>query len=123
MTFRKDAILYYQIDLFCLLIVLLCLFLIPSWGFGLPLLYALPFIVLIPINKKLHSEYITIDEYGILCTRSGIQQWRYDWNSIAMLRKSTRFRLPSVEVITYNKTENADLSDLNNHYFHCKQIA
>lgn len=94
----------------------LCLTIIPMLGVKFALLIMFPFIVLIFVNPKLHNEFITINETGILCQKSGKQLWAYEWDRIAELKRSSRFLLPSIEVIALNKygiSEHRVLDDSN----------
>ena len=99
MIFRKNALLFYQSEIAYIITAVLCLTLIPTTGVGLCLLYMIPFIILILINPILHNEFIEINENGISCRKSDKQLWEYGWNSVAELRKSSRFLLPSIDVI------------------------
>ena len=102
MVFRKESLMFYQSELFYSLATLLCLALAPILGWY-TLFYISPFLILIFVNPKLHNEFITINEAGISCQRSGKQLWAYDWDHIAELRRSSRFLMPSIEVIVYDK--------------------
>lgn len=123
MTFRKDAILYYELELFCIVMALSCLGLMRFLGMGFALLSAVPFVILTLVNPRLHNEYITINEAGIMCRRSGAQLWAYEWDSIAKLKRSSRFRLPSVEVIPYCKSGEMEPFSLPGHYFQLGRAA
>lgn len=123
MTFRKKAILYYELEIFCIVMMPLCLGLIPLLGLGLSLLSALPFVVLLLANPKLYNEYITMNELGITCRKAGVQLWAYDWDSVACLKKVSRFRVPSVEVIAYNKSGNPEQYCIPDHYFQLGRAA
>lgn len=100
-----------------------CLTLFPILGLGLSLLYVFPFIVLILVNPKLHNEFIIINEIGISCQKSGKQLWVYEWESIAELKKSSRFLMPSMQVIAYNKGGEPERFALPNHYFQLGRTA
>ena len=117
MTFRKNALLFCESTVFFAVCVILCLVMIPFSGFGSSILNAFPFLILILVNPRLYNEFITINETGIMCQRSGEQLWAYKWDSVAMLKKSSRFRMPSVEVITYQKSGEPEPFSLPNHYF------
>ncbi len=123
MTFRKDSLLFYQSKIIYIVMAILCLILIPGIGLWIPILFALCFIILILVNPKLHDEFITINETGISCQRSGKQLWTYEWERIAELRRSSRFRMPSIEVITYNKRGEAERFALPNQYFQLGKVA
>lgn len=117
MVFRKDSILHYEIQIFSTIMVVVCLFLIPILGGELSLMCAFPFIILLLGNCKSNREYITINETGITCQVSGKQLWAYRWEHIAELRKSSRFRMPSIEVIVYSKNGEPEQFARPNHYF------
>lgn len=121
--FRKDSLLFYQSEIFYIVIAILCLTLIPILGVEISLLYMFPFIVLILVNPKLHNEFITIDEAGISCQKSGKQFWAYEWDCIAELKRSSRFLMPSIEVIAYNKFEESERFALPNQYFQLGRTA
>lgn len=117
MTFRKDSLLFYQSEIFCIVMAILCLSLIPTIGFGLSLLCIFPVVILMLVNPKLHNEFITINEIGIACQKSGIQLWTYEWDSIAELKRSSRFLMPSIEVIVYNEFGKPQQFAVSNQYF------
>lgn len=123
MIFRKDSLLFYQSEIFYIVIVILCLTLIPILGIEISLLYMFPFIVLILVNPKLHNEFITIDDTGISCQKSGNQLWAYGWDCIAELKRSSRFLMPSIEVVAYNKYGESERFALPNQYFQLGRTA
>lgn len=88
MTFRKNSQLLYQSIVSYVTFALLSLALISFYGVALSLLCAFPFIVLTLITPLLDKEYITINENGILCQRSGKQLRAFKWNEIAELKKA-----------------------------------
>lgn len=117
MTFRKNSLLFYQRTVFFVISILLFLAMIPFAGIGLSLLCAFPFVVLLLVNPLFEKEYITINEDGIKCQESGTQLWAFKWNEIAELRRSSRFLLPSIEVITYSKSGEPEPFGTCDHYF------
>lgn len=123
MMFRKNTLLFYQSEIFYFVMAILCLALFPMLGLGLSLLYVFPFAVLMLVNPKLHNEFITINEIGISCQRSGIQLWAYEWDTIAGLKRSSRFLMPSIEVIPYNKCGEPEQFAMSNHYFQLGRAA
>lgn len=123
MTFRKDSFLFYEIQISSIIMAILCLPFISILGAGLALLYAFPFVVLMLVNPKLRNEFITIDEIGISCQKSGMQLWAYEWDRIARLKRGSRFLMPSIEVITYNKCGEPEQFALPNHYFQLGRTA
>ena len=106
MIFRKDSLLFYQSEIFYIVMAILCLTLVPMLVGEISLLYLFPFLVLMLVNPQLHNEFIAINETGISCQKSGKQLWAYEWLSIAELKRSSRFLMPSIEVIAYNKYGN-----------------
>lgn len=123
MTFRKNALLFYQSTICYIVFLLLCAALIPAVGLFLSVLCSLPFVVLLSINPKLHNEFITIDETGISCKRAKAQSWEYSWDNIAFLKTSSRFLMPSIEVIPYDQFGKPELFSLPNHYFQLSRSA
>lgn len=123
MTFRRDSLLFYQSEIAYIIMITLSLCLFPILGKELMLFYLLPFIVLLLVNPKLHNEFIIINENGISCRKSGKQLWSYEWESIAELRKSSRFLMPTIEVIAYNKCGKPALFSQPNHYFQLGRTA
>lgn len=117
MTFRKNSLLFYQRTVFFVIFILLFLAMIPFSGLGLSLLCAFPFVVLVLVNPLFEKEYITINEDGIKCQEAGKQLWAFRWNEIAELRKSSRFLLPSMEVIPYSKSGEPEPFGTYDHYF------
>ena len=123
MMFRKDSLLFYQSEIFYIVMVIVCMTLIPILGIVISLLYMCPFIVLILVNPKLHNEFITIDENGISCKKSGKHLWVYEWDSIAELKACSRFLMPSIAVIVYNKHGESERFALPNQYFQLGRMA
>lgn len=123
MTFRRDTLLFYQHGIICAAMAVLSLSLIPPLGLELSLLCALVFIVLAVLNPRIHNEFITINEQGILCHRAGEQLWAYKWDEIVALKRSSRFRLPSVDVIVYNKYGEAECFSHSDCYFQLGKLS
>lgn len=123
MTFRKNAILYYEVEIFSSVMALFSLGLIPILGMWLSFLCALPFVILIFATSKICNEFITINDVGITCERTGIQLWFYDWENITELKKSVRFRSPSIEVIPCYCSGNPDYTNSLDHYFQLGRMA
>lgn len=122
-TFRKNEILYHHVRLTCLIMVLCSLGTIPLPGSGFTLLCAIPFVIILLVNPKLENEFITIDETGIRCEKSGTQLWAYEWDRIAALKKGIELRARSVEVITYCKSGEPEPYSLPGHYFQLSRSA
>ena len=123
MTFRQNSLLFYQSEIFYIVMGILCLPLFPMLGAGLTLLYVFPFVLLMLVNPKLNNQFITIDEFGISCHKSEIGLWAYEWDHIAELRRSDRFMLPSIEVITYDGSGQPEQFALHGHYFQLGRTA
>ena len=123
MMFRKNSLLFYQSEIFYIVMTILCLTLLPIQVVEIFFLCLFPFLVLILVNPQLHNEYISINETGISCQKSGKQLWAYGWDSIAELRRSSRFLLPSIEVIAYNKHGEPEQYALSNQYFQLGRTA
>lgn len=123
MIFRKDSLLFYQIEIVCVVMVIVCLIVTPILGIELSLLCMLPFVILLFINPKLHNEFITINGTGISCQKSGKQLWLYEWASIARLRKSSRYLMPAIEVIAFNIHGESEQFAVPNHYFQLGRVA
>lgn len=123
MVFRKESLLFYQSGIFYVVMAMLCLALVPILGEAMALLCMTPFIVLILVNPKLHNEFITINEIGISCEKSGELFWAYEWDSIVELKRSSRFLMPSIEVIAYNKCGGTEYFGVSNQYFQLGKAA
>lgn len=113
----------YELRIYFAIFLLLFLGLIPLLGIWVFLSVSLLFLTLFIWILKLQDEWITINEKGILCNKRGIQLWAYDWNSIAELRKSSRFRMPSIEVIGYDKDGTPEQFSQQEHYFQLGKTA
>ena len=123
MIFRKNALLFYQSEIFCIVMAILCSTLVPMLVGAMFILYLFPFLVLILVNPHLHNEFIAINETGISCQKTGKQLWAYEWHSIAELKNSSRFLIPSIEVIAYNKDGESERFALHNQYFQLGRAA
>jgi len=75
------------------------------------------------VNPKLHNEYISINEVGISCQKARKQLWAYKWEDIAELKKGSRFLMPSIEVIAYNKCGKLEQYAHAEHYFQLSGVA
>ena len=121
MVFRKNSLLFYQSQIFYIIMVILCLACGIFSGIWLSLLFAVPFVLLIIVNPKMHSEFIIIDKDGISCQKSEKLLWKYEWDDIAELKKSSRYLLPSIEIIAYNKCGKSEQFAKTGHCFQlCK---
>ena len=116
MTFRKDSLLFYQSEIFYIVMTVLCLAIVPILG-KLSLLCLFSFLILIFVNPILHNEYITISEVGVSCQKSGKLLWTYEWDCVAELKRRSRFLMPSIEVVVYNKYRESNRFSRCNQYF------
>lgn len=123
MTFRKNSLFFWEIEIFVIVMAILCFLLIPTIGFVIPLLNALLFVILALTIPKLQNEFITIDETGISCEQAGKQCWSYEWTCVAELRKCTYLRRPALEVIVYDKNGSPNQYALPNQYFQLSKTA
>lgn len=123
MRFRKNSLLFIQSEILYIVMGIFCVPLIFMLGLALSLLYMFPFMVMILVNSKLYNEFVEIDETGISCQKSGKQLWSYRWESIAELKKTSRFLMPSIEILTYNKHGESERFSHTNHYFQLGGVA
>lgn len=100
-----------------------CIALIPIDQFGaLPYLSIL-FIILIALNPIIHNEFVTINDNGIACQKKGKLIWEYRWENIIKLKRSSRYRMPSIEIVTDNTTKELTPYDYSQHYFQLGRTA
>lgn len=123
MTFRKNCLLFYEIQITFIILLLLALFLIPAIGLKHTLLIEVFFLLLILLNFKVHNEYITINEIGIVCFRNKKVIWEYKWDSIVELRRSSRYLLPSIEIIISDSTKRINQFESLGYYFELNRKA
>lgn len=122
MSFRKNSLMFFENQLLLVLFTLLSVFLIPFLGALLPISLALVFSVLIIVNTRIQNEYITINDIGIMCHKAGNLQWEYKWTDIASLQLSSRFRMPSIEILVYS-TKTSAQAQLSGDYFQLCRVA
>lgn len=123
MVFRKDSLLFYQCRIFYIIMGIASLLFIPTVGLELFLLYVSIPVLLFLLNPQMYNEFITINEMGISCHRSKKLLWSYEWDRIAELRKSSRYLLPAIEVITFNKHGEPEQYALPAQYFQLGKAA
>lgn len=92
-------------------------------NFPILCLCAAPLLVVALVSPKLDREYITIDEWGIACKEGDQLRRSFDWAHIAELRRSSRFRLPSIEVISYDASGQPEPFASARHYFQLRRAA
>lgn len=117
MTFRKDAILFLELEIYCCIMALLSLGLTILLNGFFFFIFLLLFILLAFVIPNLLNEFITIDRNGVSCNQKGILQWSYTWEQIAEFRESSRFRMPSVEIVVLKETGLPEDYAAPMHYF------
>ena len=122
MIFRKNSLLFYQSQTIYVLMIAFCFILTPILGLLISFTCALPFAIFALISPKLYNEFITVNEFGISCHKSGKLLWSYDWDSISDIKRSSRFLLPSMEILTYTNGKPAEFA-IHGHYFQLGRIA
>ena len=122
MIFRKDDIRFKEGFLICFFMVfgnMICAFLTKTYFL---LFISLLFVALAILNKKQFDDTIMMDEEGITCRTTEEIKWKYAWEDIAELRKITRFRSPSIEIIVY-VTGEPEKKQLSGNYFQLSKKA
>lgn len=122
MVFRKDALLYTEGQALGVVMALASVMMIIMAGWSFVIILGFPVFLLI-MNPLLHNEFMKIDESGISCQKSGKEIWRYRWDEIAELRRGSRFRLPSVEIIAYGRNGTPEQFAAPGHYFQRSKAA
>ena len=122
MVFRKNALLFYQSEIIYTLMIVVCFALTPILGLLVSFICALPFVIFALITPKIYNEYITISELGVSCHKSGKILWEYGWDSISDIKKSSRFLLPSMEILTYTNGVPSEFA-IHGHYFQLGRTA
>lgn len=117
MRFRRDSLFFWEGQIPCIILPFVGLAVLPMLGWQFSLFCLLFSCFFIWINLKQCNEMITIDETGIRCQKSDKQLWAYEWEHIAALKRGSRFRWPSIEVITYDKYGKPEQFALPDHYF------
>lgn len=123
MTFRKNSLIFYESQTVYIIFAILCLTMVPMFSFELSFLFSFLFLILVFINPRLHNEFVTINEIGIICYKAGERIWQYEWNRIAELQKSSRFRMPSLEIVIYDDFGDENSRVQTGHYFQLGKTA
>ena len=123
MTFRKNCLLFIEGQILCTFMIASCLATIPVLGFWFSLVLMIPFIALALVNPKIQNEYITIDDIGVRCFQGAALVWSYGWDDIAELRKSSRYKLPSIDVIVFDRFGKPEPYALDGQYFQTCKVA
>lgn len=117
MTFRKDGLLFIeQLITYCLMIVG-CIALIPIDQLGFVPYLLLMFIIMIGLTPSIHNEFITINDNGIACRKKRKLIWEYRWENIINLKRSSRYRIPSIEIVTEVISSEITPYEYSQHYF------
>ena len=122
MTFRKNSLIFYESQIVYIIFAILCLTMISIYGFVISLLFSGLFLILIFANPRLYNEFVTINEIGVSCCKAGKIIWQYEWDDIAKLQKSSRYLMPSLEIVIYD-AEKTDSKVLTGHYFQLGKTA
>lgn len=122
MTFRKNSLIFYESQIVYIVFAILCLTMISMYGFVISLLFSGLFLILIFANPRLYNEFVTINEIGVSCCKAGKIIWQYEWDDIAKLQKSSRYLMPSLEIVIYD-AEKTDSKVLTGHYFQLGKTA
>lgn len=122
MTFRKNSLMFYESQIVYIVFAILCLTMISVYGFVISFLFSGLFLILIFANPRLHNEFVTINETGISCCKERKIIWQYEWDDIAKLQKSSRYLMPSLEIVICD-AENTDSKVLTGHYFQLGKTA
>lgn len=122
MTFRKNSLIFYESQIVYIIFAILCLTMISMYGFVISLLFSGLFLILIFANPRLYNEFVTINEIGVSCCKAGKIIWQYEWDDIAKLQKSSRYLMPSLEIVIYD-AEKTDSKVLTGNYFQLGKTA
>lgn len=99
MTFRKDSISFLRERIILIISSFVSLAALPVVGWQFTLAFVLFFCFFIWLSPKMYNEYLTINDVGISCCKSKKQIWAYEWDAIARLQRSSRYCLPSMEIM------------------------
>jgi hypothetical protein len=119
MTFRKNRLLLIQYEIACSAAAAVCTALIFIDQLGVMPYGVLCFACFTVIGPLLYNELITIDDVGITCCKKGKCLWSHSWESIVELKKSSRYLLPSVEIVS----NDLGMYENSGHYFQLSRPA
>ena len=123
MTFRKDSILFIEhLCGFSIMAIISIVLLLASQDWRMALL-ALCFVLFAALMPVIHNEYVTVNNEGIRCAKKGKVMWEYAWDDIIKLKRSSRYRLPSVEIIIDDHANEIVPYDHSIHYFQLGRTA
>lgn len=124
MSFRKDRLLIVQQEIVLVFCAVLSILVIPLTGVViLSLLFMLMFIVLALVTPLTYGDIIIMNEDGIICKRANKQMWVHQWEDVAALQRSSRYRLPSIEIVVYIMHGGQMQTELSGHYFQLSKTA
>lgn len=123
MTFRKDSILFAEhLSACCIMVVVFSVLLLISHEWIMAL-FALCFVVFAALMPVVHNEFVTVDNEGIRCANKSKEIWKYTWKDIIKLKRSSRYRMPSVEIVIDEHANEVIPYDYSMHYFQLGKIA
>ena len=105
MRFRKRAKSFRNKNVICIVMMLLVLLVLPAespnWISTMVVCLSVAAVVLNFITDR---EYIELDKKGIICTKGKAVLWKFTWDEIAALKKSSRMRRTCVEIVPKDGT-------------------
>lgn len=123
MTFRKDSIMFIEhLGAFCAMVTI-CITLLPIDQLGVMPFFALCFAILAALTPVIHNELVTVNDEGIRCTQKGKVIWEYAWADIIKLKRSSRYRMPSVEIVIDDHANEVVPFEFSEHYFQLGRTA
>lgn len=123
MTFRKNSIMFVEhLSVLCIMAVISFVLLLMSheWIMALFVLCFVAFAALMPV---IHNEFVTVDSEGIRCAKKDKVIWVYTWNDILKLKRSSRYKMPSVEIVIDDHADEIVPYDHSIHYFQLGKTA
>lgn len=108
MKFKQNSILFWEINITMFIFAVLSIVIVIIYGkssIGIGIFLAILFLGVAVFHSFLERKFITINENGIACQKGEKVLWQYKWAEIQKLKKSNRFRNPSVEIILKNQQE------------------
>ena len=117
MTFRKHSTMFIEHLCWLCIMVIICIVCLPIDQFGIMPFFALCFIIFATLMPVIHNEYVTVDNEGIRCKKKGKVMWDYAWENIIELKKGSRYRRQSVEIVVDEYANYIGLNGFSEHYF------
>ena len=106
----------------CMMAIVCIVLTLIAQELGIALL-ALCFFIFAALMPIIHNEFVTVNNEGIRCTKKGKVMWEYTWENIIKLKRSSRYRMPSVEIVIDNHTNEIITYDFSEHYFQLGRTA